>query len=91
MLRFDFPRFTYLHRDVDKNGIEVSCDWLVEVLRAVDKERVAEALRIWAESTRWGNDFCERNTTFLESGDELSILRAVGESVFQDGDHSDRF
>ena len=60
-----FKQHAYLHRGVDKNGLELLHDGPVKVLRVVNKEQLAEALHDWAESIRWENDFAERNRTFL--------------------------
>ena len=57
----------FYHLDVNTSGLERLHDGPVKVLRVVDKERFSEALRLWARSIRWENDFAERNQTFLAS------------------------
>jgi hypothetical protein len=55
----------FFHLDVNKSGLERLHDGTVKVLRVVNKEQLADALRVWAGSIRWENDFAERNRIFL--------------------------
>ena len=51
--------------DAHESGLERLHDGTVKVLRIANKKRFSEALRVWASSIRWENDFNERNRPFL--------------------------
>jgi hypothetical protein len=55
----------FYHLDAEKSGLERLRDGTVKVLRVASKKRFSEALRTWARSIRWENDFNERNRAFL--------------------------
>jgi hypothetical protein len=55
----------FYHLDLNQSGLERLHDGPVKVLRITNKERFSEALRVWAGSIRWENDFAERNRGFL--------------------------
>lgn len=62
-----FQQFAYCHRGVDRNGLELVSDGPLKILRIVDARKFEDEISKWIQSIQWGNDFLERNKSFLEA------------------------
>jgi hypothetical protein len=62
-----FKEFAYSEHGVNNNGLELVSDGPVKLLRVAAVRKFSEALYRWANSTRWANDFRDRNRAFLEN------------------------
>jgi len=62
-----FKQFAYSERGVDKNGLELTSDGSVKLLRVADARKFSEALYAWANSIHWTDGFRDRNKAFLEN------------------------